>query len=62
MTTEATAKAEQAPIPLVPLMVPNTDVIILVQQKHIVRIGGTKEKPLFFVKGIQRAFTSVQRS
>lgn len=41
---------------LLPLLVPNTDVVIVTERRHITKVGGTKEQPLIWIKGIARAF------
>ena len=44
------------PTQLIPLVVPNTDTVIVTEKRHITRIGGTKDLPLIWIRGISRAF------
>lgn len=41
---------------LIPIVVPNTTVVLVTDDSNVERIGGTKERPLIFIKGIPRAF------
>lgn len=47
---------------LISLVIPNTDVVIITEARHVVKIGGTKEAPLVFIKGIMRAFQPASRA
>lgn len=44
------------PQQLLPILVPNTDVVLITERRHITKVGGTKEQPLIWIKGIPRAF------
>lgn len=47
---------------LISLVVPNTDVVLITEKRHVTKIGGTKEAPLVWIKGINRAFQPANRN
>lgn len=52
-----TTAPQLAPVnQLVSVVVPNTDVVLVVEARNVERIAGTEERPLVFIRGIPRAF------
>jgi len=51
----------QMPNGIIPLLVPNTDVVLIVEKRHITRVGGTSDRPIIFIKGIERGLVIANR-